>query len=300
MSNEDVSTNLRDAFSFDGKLTYVSFDRLTSVVVAMLAIDVIWWWLTWAGKTPMPGMMWVTKHAAGAGKMVPMAAPGFMELGVFHVGTLQAVVGYVIMWGVMMWAMMHPAMTRFTRDYADAYQGGALGATVVLTAFLVMYHLVWAVSALVPLLWNGILVLAGFPQGIYGFTQAYPHLAIGGVLVVTGLYQLSGLKQNLLRSCCATVPKHEHSVSQALVEGLEHGVRCCAICFGPFFLLMPFFGEMNFFWMAALTAVITAERLPTWGDEIAAGIGVVSLLAGLFVLVFQPHLGITWATSMST
>ncbi|WP_188974902.1 DUF2182 domain-containing protein [Halocalculus aciditolerans] len=275
----------------------MKLDRGTTVVVAMILTDIVWWWLTWAGETPMPGMMWVMKKAADG--MVPMAAPGFMELGVFHVGTPQAIFGYVVMWGVMMWAMMHPAMTRFTRDYAKAYQGGPVGAAITLVAFLVTYHLVWALSALLPLLWHGLLVLAGFEQGIFGFTRAFPHASIGGILVLCGIYQLTGFKGAMLRSCCANVPLHSHTVPEALREGLSHGVRCCAISFGVFFLVMPFFGEMNFFWMAMLTLVITAERLPSWGREIAAATGVAALLAGLYVLFVQPDLGITWVTSMS-
>jgi predicted metal-binding membrane protein len=61
---------------------------------------------------------------------------------------------------------------------------------------------------------------------------------------------------------------------------------------------MPFFGEMNFFWMVALTTVVTIERLPSWGREMAVATGIVALLAGLFVLVVQPALPISFTTSM--
>ncbi|GAA0200064.1 DUF2182 domain-containing protein [Haladaptatus pallidirubidus] len=56
---------------------------------------------------------------------------------------------------------------------------------------------------------------------------------------------------------------------------------------------MPFFGEMNYFWMVALTTVVTIERLPsTWGEELSIATGVVSLAAGLVVVLFQPSLPI--------
>ncbi|WP_084186202.1 copper chaperone [Haladaptatus litoreus] len=76
---------------------------------------------------------------------------------------------------------------------------------------------------------------------------------------------------------------------------MEHGVSCILVCLGPFFLLMPFFGEMNYFWMVALTTVVTVERLPsTWGREFSIATGVVSLVTGLLVLLFQPSLPISF------
>ena len=67
------------------------FDRTTTVVVAMLGLDVIWWWLLYGGHVPMPGTSWLLKHSK-----IPMAAPGAMELPTFHVGTLDASVGYTV------------------------------------------------------------------------------------------------------------------------------------------------------------------------------------------------------------
>ena len=270
---------LAERFRDEFNPAIVSLDRTTATVVAMIALDILWWILMYTGLVPMPGMKWLMS------KEIPMAAPGAMELGVFHVGILDAFVGYIVMWGVMMWAMMYPAMTRFTREYAVAYSGSGLAATMAVMAFLTGYQIVWALSGVLPLAFHVVL-----PGGIYGFTQAHTHLITGGMLVLTGLYQLSSFKQSRLRTCCACIESHEADVTKALAKGLEHGVTCVLICFGPFFLLMPFFGEMNFFWMAVLTGVVTVERLPEWGEEIATASGVVSLLAGLFVLILQPSL----------
>lgn len=265
----------------------IDLDRTTSAVVAMIGLDIIWWVMVYNGNVPMPGMAWVMKQK------IPMAAPGAMELGVFHVGTVAAVAGYIVMWGVMMWAMMHPAMTRFVREYVAAYEGSAVGATIAVTGFLVGYHIVWALSGVIPLMFQMVL-----PSGIYGFTQARPHLVIGGVLVLTGLYQLTAFKQTRLRTCCAHIEPHSQGVLTALSEGFVHGITCVLICFGPFFLIMPFFGEMNFFWMVVLTAVVTIERLPSWGRDLSTSSGIVAFLAGLIVLILQPNLPIAFATSM--
>ncbi|WP_435175493.1 DUF2182 domain-containing protein [Halorussus sp. AFM4] len=278
--------SLLDREAFDRGVFDVSRDRTTAVVAAVLALDAAWWVLLYEGHVPMPGMTWLMERG------VPMAAPGAPELGVFHVGTLGAVVGYVAMWGVMMGAMMLPAMTRFARDYAAAHRGTNADAGRSLASFLTGYHLVWALSAVIPLAFHAVL-----PGGIYGVTRSHTVPVVGGALVLTGLYQLTSVKQSLLRSCCDEVGPHADRPAAAFEAGLRHGVQCVLICFGPFFLLMPFLGEMNLLWMVALTTVVTMERLPSWGREIAVGTGVVSLAAGLTVLALRPSLPLAFATA---
>ncbi|SER81143.1 DUF2182 domain-containing protein [Natrinema salaciae] len=275
-----MSAVLRAAIERTTDRLPTGFDRTTAVVTAMLGLDAVWWLLLYGGHVPMPGMEWLTMEAE-----IPMAAPGAMERGAAHVGTLEAIIGYTVMWGVMMWAMMQPAMMRFTREYVASYRGSASGAVRALASFLVGYYVVWMASACVPLLYDIVL-----PGGIYGVTRTHTHVVIGSVLVLTGLYQLSRFKRSFLRTCCATVPAHVDGVPQAIREGLYHGVRCVLTCFGVFFLVMVFVGEMNLVWMVALTGVVTIERLPTWGEEIAVGIGLVSLAAGVIVLAIQPPL----------
>lgn len=280
-----LDTDIVERYGLD--LFDVPLDRTAVTVAGMIGLDVIWWVVLYDGYVPMPGMAWLMDQG------IPMAAPGAVERGVSSIGTFDAVVGYVVMWGVMMWAMMYPAMTRFTREYAAAHEGSALDAMKAVTAFLLGYHVVWALSAVIPLAYE-----AALPGGIYGFTRANTHLVIGGVLVLAGLYQASSFKRSRLRTCCARVEPHRSAVASALEDGLVHGGNCVLVCFGLFFLVMPFFGEMNFFWMIALTAIVTAERLPTWGREFAIASGVVALLAGLIVLVFQPALPVSFAISM--
>ena len=273
----------RSVLGVVGNLFSVPRNRTTVVVMAMVILDVVCWLLVYTGWVPMPGMMWLMQRG------IPMTAPGAMERAVFHVSTAQAVVGYFLMWGVMMWAMMYPAMTRFTREYADALRGSTLtvGATVV--AFLGGYSLLWLLSGIIPLTLQAVL-----PGGIYGATRAHTPLVIGSALVFTGLYQLSTFKQIQLCTCCACLPAHNANILDGLHRGMSHGVNCILTCLGLFFILMPFFGAMNFVWMMALTAVVTVERLPAWGRELSIASGIVALFAGLAVLAFQPPLPIVF------
>ena len=261
----------------------VPFDRTTTTVVAMIGLDILWWVMVYNGYIPMPGIEWVV------GQGIPMAAPGAMELGVFHVGTLGAFVDYLMMWGIMMWAMMYPVVTRFTREYAATHEGSGFTITTAVMAFLVSYHITWVLSGVVPLTFQAVL-----PGGIYGFTHAHTTLVIGSGLLLTGIYQLSVFKQSRLRTCCGYIESHSDDIPKALRRGFVHGISCMVICLGPFFFLMPFFGEMNFFWMVALTGVVTLERLPRWGNEIATASGIVSFLAGLVVFLVQPSLPVAF------
>jgi predicted metal-binding membrane protein len=272
-----VRESVRDAVDLDAFA--VEFDRTTTTVLAMLGTDALLWVLLVDGHVPMPGMGWLMDQG------VPMAAPGAMLHGAFHAGTPGAILGYAAIWGVMMWAMMHPAMTPFARDFADAHRGTTVQVAVALSAFMLAYHAVWTASAVLPLAANALL-----PGGVYGVVRAHTHLAVGGALTLTGLYQLSRFKRSRLRDCCSAVDPHESDVPTALRDGLVHGTQCVLVCFGPFFLLMPVFGSMNLLWMVALTAVVAAERLPPWGREVAVAVGVVSLLAGLAVLLGRPDL----------
>lgn len=259
-------------------------DRTTATVTALLVFDALLWWLVYDGAVPMPGAAWVTDRG------IPMAAPGAIELGVFHVGTVGAVVGYLAMWGAMMGAMMLPAMIRFARDYARAHTGSHAAAASAVAAFLPAYLLVWAVSGVIPLAFH-----AALPGGIYGFTRDHTTLVVVGALVLTGAYQLTAFKQAHLRTCCARVEPHDAGVRETFRVGIDHGVRCVLTCFGPFFLLMPFFGEMNLLWMVALAGVVTIERLPTWGRECSVATGITALTAGLLVALLGPSLPVTFA-----
>lgn len=268
--------------------------RGTAVVLSMLLLDVVYWTWTFNGDVPMPGMMWLME---GGEESIPMPAPGAMELGTFHVGTLDAYLGYAVMWGVMMWAMMMPAMTRFVRDYANSHRGSSLSVTGSVGGFLASYQLVWMLTAAIPLLFHLGLTQLGF-RGIYGAVRSHPHAFVGGALVLTGVYQSLWFKNNLLRDCCANVAPHTSDFFEAFGRGLRHGTKCVFITFPFFFFLMPFFGGMNFFWMVALTGVVTFERLPFWGNEVATAVSIVSLLAGVYVLAAQPDLGISFVMSM--
>ena len=59
--------------------------------------------------------------------------------------------------------------------------------------------------------------------------------------------------------------------------------RFSAVCIGccwALFALMVVVGSMNVLWMAAITLVLSVERMFEWGERLARGVGVVSAVAG--------------------
>lgn len=106
------------------------------VVIGMMSLDALWWTLIYTGLVPMPGMTWLIDRG------IPLIAPGAMELAVVHIGTPSSVIGYIGMWGVMMIAMMFPAMTRFTRKYAAAHVGSTASVSTAVLMFLASYSIV--------------------------------------------------------------------------------------------------------------------------------------------------------------
>lgn len=260
---------------FDVDLLNPRVTRTSVAVSTLLVADLAAWTLVLAGALPMPGMQWLAAHT------LPMTAPGAVEDAVRHTATPGAVARYLLMWGVMMVAMMLPAMTRFAHEYVAALRGSATAVGGALLAFFASYSVIWALTGVVPLAFDLVL-----PGGIYGVTSAHPSLVVGVVCLVSGLYQLSTVKQSRVRTVCGGRDPRDADPLAALRAGARMAVTCAVSCFAFFFLLMVFLGEMNPFWMVALTIPVTVEHLPShWAREVSLGIGLTALLAGLALIL---------------
>jgi predicted metal-binding membrane protein len=110
------------------------------------------------------------------------------------------------------------------------------------------------------------------------------------ILATAGGYQFTELKYRCLDKCRAPlgfVVAHWRGAgekSQAFLLGVRHGAFCVGCCW-CLMLLMFVIGSANIGWMLALGAVMAAEKnLPT-GRRLAAPIGIVLLLAAVWVAV---------------
>jgi hypothetical protein len=117
--------------------------------------------------------------------------------------------------------------------------------------FAVGYLVVWLVLALLAL---------RVPWMSFG---AYATLA-------GGLYELTPVKRYFLERCRAT-------------HGLRHGLDCAGSSAG---LMVAFFGLglMSVWWMAAVAAVVFAQKVAPFGQRLVLPIGLALTIMGLIYI----------------
>lgn len=185
------------------------------------------------------------------------------------------------MWAVMMAAMMMPGAAPMIAAFATINRRRReRSAPYVPTAiFLTGYLIVWAAFSALAVLAQWTLQKAGL---LTTMTQSASHWLSAALFLAAGLYQFSPLKERCLAYCRSTdafiLSEWRDGASGALVMGARHGSFCVGCCAALMMLLFAV-AVMDLRWVAALAALVTAEKLlpgaRVW--RIAIGIG---LLAG--------------------
>lgn len=227
--------------------------------------------MTIAGLAVLVGLAWAyLLSGAGMPEMTGMAAP-------LSFATVLA------MWWVMMVAMMIPAAAPTILLYAHVYRhSNDPDSAPPTAAFLTGYLACWVGFALIA-------------AGLQTWLVAPMSMALAnrdasaGLLIVTGLYQLTPFKDACLSRCrspAAFLSRfYEPGPSGAFRLGILHGAYCVGCCW----LLMALLfigGVMNLVWVVSLALLVAAEKLLRGGHWIAriAGIGMVfwgaALIAG--------------------
>jgi predicted metal-binding membrane protein len=180
--------------------------------------------------------------------------------------------------------MMLPSVAPVLWRYCEAIgrtgdaRSGRLSAVVGAA-----YFLVWtAIGAIVyPL---GV-ALAAVEMAEPALSRAIP-LTAGVVFLLAGALQFTAWKAHHL-ACCREAPRPGGAVPAdvpaAWRHGLRLGVHCSYGCAGLTAILLVS-GVMDLRAMAVVTSAITAERLAPAGDRVARGIGVVTVIAGLWLI----------------
>ena len=175
-------------------------------------------------------------------------------------------------WAAMMAAMMLPsampaaiAVARASRALPTAIFG--VGYLAVWTAFgMVAYALFRVVTSL------DLDRLAWDQDGPY---------AAGAVIALTGIYELSPLKRQLLRGCRSP---HDRGGHGSLGAGVENGLYCVGCCLGLMAVLFAL-GVMSVFWMLVIAAVIFVEKVLPDGPRLTRAVGIGLIAFGLWVAV---------------
>ncbi len=269
-------------------------DRL--ILLALLAVVTAGAWaltVYQATTTDMP-MGVVARGAAGidSGRgdmdsmdgMGTMAATGMAGQAGWSWASLTA---FVLAWAVMMAAMMFPAAAPMILLFqATAARRKATGRAFVPTwVFITGYLLVWTVIG--GLTWL-LVQVASHVAGQLGAAdrRTWAPLALGAVLVLAGLYQLTPLKRVCLDHCRSPfgfVMQHwREGYGGALRMGVVHGLYCLGCCWALFAVLVAA-GVMSLAWMLLLTLVVFAEKVLPSGPRVAQATGLAFLVLGAFI-----------------
>jgi len=225
----------------------------------------------------------------GAGEM---AAMGMADAG----WSLDGLATFVIAWSVMMAAMMFPAAAPMLLLFRRVYsQRQAAGSGFVSTwVFAAGYLLVW--TGVGALAWALIRLGSDLASRLGSVERAtWAPLALGAVLVLAGLYQLTPLKRVCLDHCRSPlgfVMTHwREGRLGALRMGVVHGAYCLGCCWALFAVLVAA-GVMSLAWMLLLTLIVFAEKVLPLGRRAAQVVGVAFVALG--ALVASGATGMPW------
>jgi predicted metal-binding membrane protein len=290
----------------------LSRDRL--ILLAILAVVTAGAWaLTVAHATTMDMPMGVSpREASGVPESAPSGDMGEMDgmamndaadmaaTGMAGAGWSLAGFGaFVLAWAVMMAAMMFPAAVPMILLFqGTAARRKATGRAFVPTwVFISGYLLVWTIIGGITWL---LVQVASDLAGQLGAAnrETWAPLALGAVLVLAGLYQLTPLKRVCLDHCRSPfgfVMQHwREGYGGALQMGVIHGLYCLGCCWALFAVLVAA-GVMSLAWMLLLTLVVFAEKVLPGGPRVAQATGIAFLVLG--GVIAAGAVGLPWMAS---
>jgi predicted metal-binding membrane protein len=246
----------------------------------MAALTAMAWLALWVwGQSPYSRYLdhgsWAEIGVAGS---LCRALPGGRDA---LTGSL-VVGGWVLMLSAMMLPTTLPLLDIFRRLTAPRADRRQLTGLVVIG-----YLAVWGAFGLAAHLADwGVVVAVRRSEWLV----ANVWVIAAAILAIAGAYQFTELKYRCLDKCRAPlgfVIAHWRGAgekSQAFLLGVRHGAFCVGCCW-CLMLLMFVIGSANIGWMLALGAVMATEKNLPAGRRLAAPIGIVLLLAAVWVAV---------------
>jgi len=185
-----------------------------------------------------------------------------------------------VMWWTMMMAMMLPsaapailAYGALSRKFAE--QGKPVAP---LTVFAAGYAAIWTCFAVAAV---ALQLLLGEVIELSMMMAVTSAVVGGGLLVATGLYQVSPVKAACLRNCQAPLMylarNWQKGYSGAFRMGLSHGLYCLGCCWVLMGLLF-YGGVMELRWIVGLALYVALEKLVPAGNKLSRFTGL--LLVG--------------------
>lgn len=226
-----------------------------ALVLAGLALL---WGLAWAYVAGGAGL------GMGAWEMTRAALwphqHGHVAMGAMTVWDARGSTLMLAMWWTMMVAMMAPAAAPTVLLYARGQRHARRRPHTAM--FVSGYFLAWLGFSFAATALQFALEHSGALSASTMGVQL--RWLSGGVLVATGLYQLSPWKNACLSHCRAPAAflatHYRPGAIGALRLGLHHGAYCLGCCAALMALLFVG-GVMNLAWIAALSLLVLAEKL---------------------------------------
>jgi len=190
-----------------------------------------------------------------------------------------------LMWVIMMIGMMIPTAAPMILMYSHIkFKKKRHTIFYSTTAFLSGYLVAWV-------------LFSGIAAGLQGFLQRHALLSselastsnlFGGILLVTtGIFQWTPLKQACLKNCRSPLgfmlTKWKEGLTGAFRMGFEHGAFCVGCCW--FLMLLLFVtGVMNIFWGVIITLFVLIEKVAPFGDKIGKLAGIPLVFSGGYLI----------------
>jgi predicted metal-binding membrane protein len=190
---------------------------------------------------------------------------------------------YVVLWGVMMVAMMLPAMTPIVGLFQTiARKKRAQGLPFApVWVFVAGYVALWTFTGGVG--YAADMVIQSLPEKVPAL-RTYGVVIGGLTLVGAGMYQLTPFKYLCLSQCRSPMgfllTSWRDGTVGAFRMGLHHGAYCLGCCWSLMVVLFVM-GTMNLVWMGLLTIVIFVEKIVPRGVEMGKATGVALIFFGL-------------------
>ncbi|MBP0449260.1 DUF2182 domain-containing protein [Kitasatospora sp. RG8] len=226
---------------------------------------------SWAALLAAAALAWVLTVRTSSGMA---AEPGTMGRDLW---------GFLVLWGLMMAAMMLPAVTPVVSLYLRTLRANSTGWTRAgrSTGLVVGYLCAWEAFGVAAFgaAWAGGELAARAPSAA---TWAGAVLLAGA-----GLYQVTPLKDRCLSHCRSPVGflMHFGGYSGRLRDlrvGLYHGGYCVGCCWGLMVVLIVV-GVMNLAWMAGLAIAVFLEKTWRYGKAFSLALGVALIVYACFV-----------------
>ena len=185
------------------------------------------------------------------------------------------------MWSAMMAAMMVPGAAPMIAAFAtiNRRRREREAPTVPTAVFLLGYLVVWSGFSLIA---TGLQYLLQKAELLTTMMQSASYAFSAALFFAAGLYQFSPLKERCLSLCHSPdgfiLSEWRDGALGAAIMGLRHGLFCMGCCAALMALLFAV-AVMDLRWVAALTVLVTAEKLLPGAKFWRVAIGV-ALLAG--------------------